>query len=99
MLEFYKKLWLSGAVTPARGSDDLIVCLKMNILFILGNFYQIIFSINCSAGLPDVGVLQEAVAVRSCDSSQMFGGVQENSNNEDPWTTRTIVGDKTGFSV
>ena len=39
MLGFYKKLWLSGAVTPARRSDDLKACMKMNSLFIPSNFY------------------------------------------------------------
>ena len=38
MLGLYKELWLSGAVTPARRSDDPRVCLKMNNLFILSNF-------------------------------------------------------------
>ena len=38
MLGFYKELWLSGAVSPARRSDDPWLCLKMTVPFILGKF-------------------------------------------------------------
>ena len=38
MVGFYKELWLSGAVTPARRSDDPRICFKITVPFILGNF-------------------------------------------------------------
>ena len=38
MLGFYKELWLFGAVTPARRSDDTRLHLKMIALSSLDNF-------------------------------------------------------------
>ena len=38
MLASYKKLWLSGAVTPARRSDDPQAMFEIDSFFILGNF-------------------------------------------------------------
>ena len=38
MVGFHKELWLSGAVTPARRSDDPRPRLRMTTLFSLGHF-------------------------------------------------------------
>ena len=88
MMGFYKELWLSGAVTPARGSDDPRLCFKMTTLFIMGNFCWKVFPIYCIPGPPDVGVLQGAVAVWSCNSSQKVRwpkAIFDNENSLHAW--------------
>ena len=40
MLGLYMELWLFGAVTPARRSDDPRPRLRMTTLFSLGNFCE-----------------------------------------------------------
>ena len=46
MLGLYKELWLSGAVTPARRSDDPRHYVKITALFILGSVCEEIFPIH-----------------------------------------------------
>ena len=70
MLGFYKELWLSGAVTLPRWSDDPRLYLKRTIILFLGNFCSTKFPIYCFPGKPDVRVLQGAVAVWSCSLGQ-----------------------------
>ena len=84
MLGFYKELWLFGAVTPARRSDDPRLHLKMIALSSLDNFCFEKFPIYCFPGPPDVGVLQGAVAVWSCNSSQRSGRIRKKVAYEKP---------------
>ena len=60
MLGLYMELWLFGAVTPARRSDDPRPRLRMTTLFSLGNFCEK-KPIYCFPGPPDVMALQGAV--------------------------------------
>ena len=61
MLGLYMELWLSGAVTPARRSDDPRPHLRMTTLFRLGNFCRKKLPIYYFPGPPDVGAIQGAV--------------------------------------
>ena len=65
--------WASAVV----GRGDTGQHLRMTTLFSLGNFCKKKFPIYYFPGPPDVGAIQGAVAVWSCNSSQMSGKIRE----------------------
>ena len=76
------ELWLSGAVTQARRSYFPRLYLKITLLIILDNFCKEKFPIDFFPGPPDVGALLGAVAVWSCNSSQMSEKIRGKVANE-----------------